>query len=71
MSFVRMVHLQVNSCSQTKNGTLTRPVAPSAKYSAPTESQFAPKKSEAVSLPASLSKLKLAEFSGDPLEWPE
>ena len=29
------------------------------------------KKNEAVSLPASLPKLKLAQFSGDPLEWPE
>ena len=45
--------------------------APSAKYSAPIQSQFATTRNEAVSLPASLPKLKLAEFSGDPLEWPE
>ena len=47
------------------------PVAPSAKYSVPIPSQFATTRNEAVRLPASLTKLKLAEFSDDPLEWPE
>ena len=56
--------------NQTRSGTLPPPVAPSAKYSAPIQSQFATTRNEVVSLPASLPKLKLAEFSGDPLEWP-
>ena len=57
--------------NQTRNGTLPPPVAPSGKYYAPIQSQFATTRNEAVSLLASLPKLKLAEFSGDPLEWPE
>ena len=57
--------------NQTRSGPLPPPVAPSAKYSAPIQSQFATTRNVAVSLPASLPKLKLAEFSGDPLEWPE
>ena len=57
--------------NQTRSGTLPPPVAPSVKYSAPMQSQFATTRNEAVSLPASLPKLKLAEFSGDPFEWSE
>ena len=57
--------------NQMRNDTLPPPVAPSANFSAPIQSQFATTRNEAVSLPASLPKLKLAEFSGDPLEWPE
>ena len=56
---------------QQVGGTLPPPVASSANYSAPIHSQFAPTRNEAVSLPASLPKLKLAEVLGDSLEWPE
>ena len=54
--------------NQTRIGTLPPPVAPSTNFSAPIQSQFATTRNEAVSLPASLPKLKVAEFSGDPLE---
>ena len=57
--------------NQMRIGTLPPSVAPSANYSAPRQSQFATTRNEAVSLPASLPKLKPAEFSGDPLEWPD
>ena len=57
--------------NQMRSGTLPPPVAPSAKYSASIQIQFATTRNEAVSLPASLPKLKLAEFPGDSLEWPE
>ena len=56
--------------NQTRRGTLPQPVTPSANYSAPKQSQYAPTRNEAVSLAASLPKLKLAEFTGE-LEWPE
>ena len=52
--------------NQTRSGTLPPPVAPSGKYSAPIQSQFATTRNEAVGLAASLPKLKLAELSGDP-----
>ena len=59
------------SSNQMRIGTLPPPEAPPANYSAPIQTQFATTRNEAVSLPASLPKLKQAEFSGDPLEWTE
>ena len=50
---------------------LRRSTRKKKRYIASTQSQFASTRNEAVTLPARLSKLKLAEFSGDPLEWPE
>ena len=57
--------------NQTRSGTLPPLVVPSSNYSAHIQSQFATTRNEAVSLPASVPKVKLTEFSGDPLEWPE
>ena len=57
--------------SHTRGGTLLPPVACSTSHSAPIQSQFATTRNEVASLPTSSPKMKLAEFSGDQLEWPE
>ena len=58
-----------------RNDTVPPHVAPPVNLTAPPHSHFGPTRIENMSLPASLPaslpKLKLAEFSGDPLDWPE
>ena len=54
--------------NQTTGGTIPIHVAPPVSLTAPTQSHFVPTRFENMSLPASLPKLKLADFSGDPLK---
>ena len=51
------------------NDTVTPHVAPPVNLTAPPHSRFRTTRIENMSLPASLPKLNIAEFSGDPLEW--
>ena len=62
---------QPSTSNSMKHVTLPPPMAPPTRFTAPTQSHSAPSRMEAMSLPASLPKVKLPEFSGDPLEWPE
>ena len=62
---------QPSTSNQVKLGTLPPTMAPLTSFTAPTQTHNAPSRMETMSLPASLPKLKLPEFSGDPLEWPE
>ena len=54
-----------------RNDSVPPHVAHPVNLTAPPHSHFGPTRIENMSLPASLPKLKLAEFSGDPLEFPE
>ena len=54
-----------------RNDTVPPHVALPVNLTAPPHSHFRPTGIENMSLPASLPKLKLAEFSSDPLEWLE
>ena len=62
---------QPTTNNNMRNDTVPPLVAPPVNLTAPPHSHFGPTRIENMSLPASLPKLKLAEFSGDPLEWPE
>ena len=62
---------QPTANNNVRNGTVTPHVSPPVSLTAPPHSHFGPTSIENMSLPARLPKLKLAEFSGDPLEWPE
>ena len=62
---------QLTTNNNMRNDTAPPHVAPPVKLTAPPHNHFGPTRIENMSLPASLPKLKLAEFSGDPLEWPE
>ena len=54
-----------------RNDTVPSHVASPASLIALPQSHFGPTRIENMSLPANLPKLRLAEISGDPLEWPE
>ena len=62
---------QTTTNNKMRNDTVPPHVAPPVSLTAPPHSHFGHTRIENMSLPASLPKLKLAEFSGDPLEWPE
>ena len=62
---------QPTTNNNMKNDTVPPHVAPPVNLTAPPHSHFRATRIENMSLPASLPKLKLAEFSSDPLEWPE
>ena len=62
---------QTTTNNKMTNDTVPPQVAPPVSLTAPPHSHFGHTRIENMSLPASLPKLKLAEFSGDPLEWPE
>ena len=62
---------QTTTNNKMTNDTVPPHVAPPVSLTAPSHSHFGHTRIENMSLPASLPKLKLAEFSGDPLEWPE
>ena len=62
---------QSTTNTKMRNDTVPPHVAPPVRFTAPTHSHFGPATIGNVSLPARLPKLKLAEFSGDPMEWPE
>ena len=62
---------QTTTNNKMRNDTVPQHVAPPVSLTAPSDSHFGPTRIENMSLPASLPKLKLAEISGDPLEWPE
>ena len=62
---------QTTTNNKMRNDTVPPHVASPVRLTAPPHSHFGPTRIENMSLPASLPKLKIAEFSGDPLEWPE
>ena len=62
---------QPTTNNNMRNDTVLPHVAPLVSFTAPPHSHFGPTRIENMSLLASLPNLKLAEFSGDPLEWPE
>ena len=62
---------QTTTNNKMTNDTVPPHVAPPVSLTAPPYSHFGHTRIGNMSLPASLPKLKLAEFSGDPLEWPE
>ena len=62
---------QPTTNNKRRNDTVPPHVPPPNNLTAPPHSHFGPTRIENICLPASLPKLKLAEFSGDPLEWPE
>ena len=62
---------QPTTNNNVRNDTVPPHVAPPVSLTAPPHSHFGPTRIENMSLPVSLPKLELAEFSGDPLEWPE
>ena len=62
---------QTTTNNKMTNDTVPPHVVPPVSLTAPPHSHFGHTRIENMSLPASLPKLKLAEFSGDPLEWPE
>ena len=59
---------QPTTNNNMRNDTVPPHVAPPVNLTAPPHSHFRLTRIENMSLPASLPKLKLAEFSGDPLE---
>ena len=68
------IHLPPNqptANNNVRNGTVPPHVAPPVSLTAPPHSHFGATSIKNMSLPASLLKLNVAEFSGDPLEWPE
>ena len=62
---------QTTTNNKMRNDTVPPHFAPSVSLTAPPHSHFGHTRIENMSPPASLPKLKLAEISGDPLEWPE
>ena len=62
---------QTTTNNKMRNDTVPSHVTPPVSLTAPLHSHFGPTRVENMSLPVSLPKLTLAEFSGDPLEWPE
>ena len=62
---------QTTTNNKMRNDTVPPHVAPPVSLTAPPHSHFGHTRIENMSLPASLPKLKLAEFSGGPLEWLE
>ena len=62
---------QTTTNNKMTNDTVPPHVAPPISLTATPHSHSGHTRIENMSLPASLLKLNLAEFSGDPLEWPE
>ena len=62
---------QPRTNKKMRNDTVPPHAAPPVTLTAPPYCHFGPTRTKNMSLPASLPKLKLAEFSGDPLQWPE
>ena len=62
---------QTTTNNKMGNDTVPPHVAPPVSLTAPPQRHFGPTIVRNMGLQASLPELKLAEFSGDPLEWPE